>query len=329
MLTKILAIDVGYSHVKAVSTESRILIPSIVSPYQEMVLADLSSTDTGHLVKVKKVDGTTIIYFVGELAVKEGRGATFTLDRQKHKHPNHDILVLTASRILEAQPGSTLGVGLPVAYYRTQREELIQHLMGVHGDISVNDSILRRISFGKVIVYPQGAAALITAPGLPQNGLVLLVDVGYKTTDYIVAEVVGGKVRPVSNLCGSVETGIYAVHETIALEYQNQTGMPLSVVNVPQVLSEEGKIIHYGREIDFNLTLEKIKTEIAMNIVDQVTARLGERMAFVRKAYLAGGGAKCLPVLSSMFPVTTILPNAQWANAEGILAVVKQTEEAL
>lgn len=326
MQTKTIAIDVGYSHVKAISPEQRVLIPSVVSPYQEMVLADLSSTDTGHMVIVRKVNGNSTTYFIGELAVKEGRGATFTLDRQKHKHSNHDILVLAAARILEAQPGSTLGVGLPVAYYRTQREELTQHLMGVHGEIGVDGNVSRRISFGKVIVYPQGAAALITAPGLPTNGLVLLVDVGYKTTDFIVAEVAGGKVRPVSNLCGSVETGIYAVHETIAIEYQNITGMPLSVVNVPQILGEDGKVIYYGREIDFTTTLEKIKAEIAMNIVDQVTARLGERVAFVRKAYLAGGGAKCLPLLSSMFPVTTILPNAQWANAEGILEVVKQTE---
>ncbi|MBM7854926.1 plasmid segregation protein ParM [Desulfohalotomaculum tongense] len=322
-----IAIDVGYSHVKAVSPDHRIIIPSVVAPYRELTLADMSE-GVGHTVEIRQVNGTKTKHFVGELAVREGRGATFTLDRHKHRHPNHDILILTSARLLNIQPGAILGVGLPVAYYRSQREELSKHLMSLHAEVKVDNGSFNRVSFGRVVVYPQGAGALLTAPDLPSDGLVLLVDVGYKTTDFVVAEIAGGIARPVSSLCGSIETGVHTVHEAISAEYQTRTGTPLAAVDVHQLINNKGKIFFYGNEIDLSDALKKIKDAVAVNIIDQVMARLGDRAAFVRRAYLAGGGADALPALKNIFPVTQILPDPQWANAKGFLSVVRRLETA-
>jgi len=75
-------------------------------------------------VSVRKVLGDTSKHFLGDLGVREGQGATFTLDREKHLHPNHDVIIITAARLLGANPGTSLVVGLPVAYYRRQTEEM-------------------------------------------------------------------------------------------------------------------------------------------------------------------------------------------------------------
>ncbi|MDA8334239.1 MAG: hypothetical protein M0Z41_04460, partial [Peptococcaceae bacterium] len=80
--------------------------------------------------------------------------ATFTLDREKHLHPNHDVLILTAARLLGANPGASLVVGLPVAYYRRQKENLIRHLESLHAKVSVNSGSEGRVSFGRVVAYP-------------------------------------------------------------------------------------------------------------------------------------------------------------------------------
>ncbi len=317
------AIDVGYSHVKAVTPDRRVIIPSVVAPYRELSLSDMTE-DVGYAVEIRRVNGTETKHFVGELALREGKGATFTLDRQKHRHPNHDVLLLTAARLLNANPGAVLLVGLPVAYYRSQREELTKHLMSLHAEVKADGGSFSRVSFGKVVVYPQGAGALLTAPDLPSDGLVLLVDVGYKTTDFVVAEIAGGMVRPVSSLCGSIETGVHTVHEAISAEYQTRTGTPLAAVDVHQIINNKGKIFFYGNEIDISDELKKIKDAVAVNIIDQVMARLGDRAAFIRRAYLAGGGAEVLPALKNIFPVTQIIPDPQWANAEGFLSVVKR-----
>lgn len=316
-----IAIDVGYSHVKAVTPKNRIIIPSVVAPYRDLALADLSQNGTGHITEIRKVDGSKTRYFVGKLALKEGHAVGFTLDREKHKHPNHDVLVFTAARLLDVGTASTIVVGLPVAYYRSQKDELKRHLESLYAEVSVDNDTLTRISFGKVIVYPQGAGALLTAPALPDNGLALLVDVGYKTTDYVTAEIVNYMVKPVSSMCGSIEIGIYTVHEMIAQEFQVRTGSPLSALMVPEILSE-GKIVYYGREMDFSDVIEKTRADIARTIADQVKAALGKRFAFIRRVYLAGGGVKALPELTNHFPVAEILPDPQWANADGFLKVI-------
>lgn len=297
-----------------------------MAPYRGLALADISRNGAGHTVEISRVDGTTTKHFVGDLALREGHAASFTLERKKHRHPNHDVLILTAARLLGAGVGATLVAGLPVAYYRAQKEELKRHLEGLHAVVALDGGAPSRVSFGEVIIYPQGAGALLTAPGLPSSGLVLLVDVGYKTTDYIVAEIKNGIARPVSSLCGSVETGVYAVHAALATEYQEKTGMPLAAVRVPDIVNNDGKIFFYGREIDLSDTITKIKADVAMTIIDQVMAQLGDRAAFVRRAYFAGGDAEALPLLSSMFPVTRVLPDAQWANACGFLKVVIQSK---
>lgn len=109
-------------------------------------------------MEIRNLAGEVKKYFVGELALREGgQAATFTMEREKHLHPNHDVLLLAAARLLGACGGETLVAGLPVAYYRTQKQELERHLMGLHANVSVDGSPFTRISFGKVIVYPQGA----------------------------------------------------------------------------------------------------------------------------------------------------------------------------
>jgi len=317
----VIAIDVGYSHTKAVSPDSRVIIPSITAPYRELPLADLSKNGLGHAVAVRRVGRTPARHFVGELALREGRGATFTLDREKHLHPNHDLLVLTAARLLEAGPGATLVVGLPVAYYRTQKDILSRHLEAVHADVSVDGLPFGRVSFGKVIVYPQGAGALLAVAGLPEAGLVCLVDVGYKTTDYVTVEMKGGKGMPVSSLCGSVEFGVHQVLEAVAAEFEARTGAPLDMTLADRIVV--GEKTHFrGREINLVDAAGTARRDTARAIADRVLALLGQKGDFVAKFYLAGGGILALPELKEMFPAAEVLPDPQWANAEGFLRCV-------
>lgn len=315
-----IAIDVGYSHTKAVSPDRRVVIPSVIAPYRELPLADLFKNGVGHIVTVRRVDGGTTRHFVGELAFREGQGATFTLDREKHLHPNHDLLVLAAARLLGIRAGATLVVGLPVAYYRTQKDVLRRHLEALHADVSVDGLPFERVSFGRVVVYPQGAGALLTVSDLPQSGLVCLIDVGYKTADYVTVEMKGGRGVPISSLCGSVELGVHRVLQAVAAEFEAQTGAPLDVTLAEGVVAS-GRILFRGREINLVDTAESARKGTAQAIADRILASLGQKGDFVRKFYLAGGGALALPELEEMFPAAEILPDPQWANAEGFLKV--------
>lgn len=317
-----IAIDVGYSHTKAVSPDGRVIIPSVVAPHRELSLAELSRNGCGHVVEIHKLSGGTKKCFIGELALREGQGATFTLDREKHKHPNHHILILAAARLLEARQGATLVVGLPVAYYRLQKEELRRELEALHAEVSVDGGPYTRVSFGKVIVYPQGAGALLTVSDIPDNKLICLVDVGYKTTDYVLARADDNLVRPESG--GSVEYGVFQMHEAVASAFESMTGTPLDM-GIANAIAGQGKITFRGRELDLAAAVEEARVNTARAIADRVLAALGQKGDFVAKFYLAGGGAVALPELTDMFPAAEVLPDPQWANAEGFLRVVTGT----
>ncbi|MFN3247592.1 MAG: hypothetical protein ACK42K_12900, partial [Leptonema sp. (in: bacteria)] len=73
----------------------------------------------------------------------------FTLDREKHQHPVHDILMFTAANILDYDVGDVLVVGVPISY-RSQKDVLKNHLTYIHGDVSVDGNSFRRISFDKI-----------------------------------------------------------------------------------------------------------------------------------------------------------------------------------
>lgn len=314
-----IAIDVGYSNVKPISESgAKVLIPSVVAPHRELPLAELAKNGIGYSVEIRRVNGDSEKYFVGDLALREGRCATFTMDRKKHLHPNHDVLVLTAAKALGAGIGTTLIAGLPIAYYREQKEELTQHYLELHAEVKINGDRMERVSFDKVIIYPQGAGALLTISDLPDTGLVLLVDIGQKTTDYITAEVQAGIARPVSSLCDSVEVGVHDIFEAIAAEFRSITGAPLDLTRAPEIFMT-GKVFYRGKEIDFTDYIRKVRRTTAQSLADKILASLGDKADFVRKVYLAGGGAEALLETLGMFPTASIISDPQWANARGFM----------
>ncbi|MCL0033070.1 ParM/StbA family protein [Peptococcaceae bacterium] len=121
-------------------------------------------------------------YFVGELAVKEGKKENLmtTFNRERYKHITYDVLVLTATRLLvnENEKEINLAVGLPVSYFKQQKDELKKKLEQVFAKVSVNNNKHLPINFRQVIVYPQGAGALLTVSNLPDDGRILIIDIG-------------------------------------------------------------------------------------------------------------------------------------------------------
>ncbi|MTI85645.1 MAG: ParM/StbA family protein [Firmicutes bacterium] len=315
----VVAVDVGYGFTKAVSgSGKRICFPSVISPARDLPLAELADNSTGHKVKICKEGGQEEEYFVGELAMQEGHSVHFTLDDVKHKHPAHDIVLLTAAALLEPESINKLVVGLPVDYYREQGKSLKSHLQNLSATVSVDGKPEVLLSFEEIHVYPQGAGALLTVSDLPGGGIAALVDVGHKTTDCVAIEIKNGSSRPVQSMCVSVEAGILHVHKAVSEEFLKRTGIRLPANYTEQVM-RDGQIWFRGEKVDLGQTLKEKRRVVARAIVDGVMASWGDRADFVRQVYLAGGGVLELPELSDMLKGSSIVPDAQFANALGFL----------
>lgn len=325
-----IAVDVGYSSVKAVSEYgNRIIFPSFIAPATELNLAELSQFPIGHLVKVKPFGGAETSYFVGDLALKEGYEVEFTMEREKHLNHTHDIFLLTAACLLlnsakkpfESFDPVNLAVGLPIVYFARQKDELKLHLQNLSATVSVDNSEPCMIEFNEILVYPQAAGALYKVPELPQSGLVALIDVGYKTTDYLVVEV-DPKIRPVSKLSGTVEIGIFTLYSAVAKEYERQTGGTLDWNYVLRAVKDE-EITFRGKVIDLRETIRSVKEETARIIAGRVLAAWNKTADIIKVIYLAGGGVLELKELVTLLPAAKIIPEPQWANAEGFLSALQ------
>lgn len=334
----VLAIDVGYGYTKAISSlGKKIIFPSVIAPARELALdafegAGLKNAGVGHLVKITRgsESGPEEAYFVGDLAIREGENVQHTLDRNKHEHPMHDVVLLTAAALCWDWPrrpafwsqGSVrpkLVVGLPAGDWSKGHEKLARHLAGLAGWVSVDGNEPVWVSFGSPLVYPQGAAALLTAPGIPEDGVAALVDVGRKTTDCVAVKMENGVSSGLEkSMCGSVNLGAYALEKAVAEGFENKTGASLPHAQALEAM-RTGYVWYRGQKINLVGEIEKAKRQTARAIADEVFKLWGSRGEFVRKVYLAGGGAEALPLLQELFPAAQILPDAQWANAIGFL----------
>jgi plasmid segregation protein ParM len=96
-----IAVDVGTGYVKGMSGEGeQVIFPSHVAPATDLVLADFSSPGDGYTSEIKLMGSDTEKYFVGDLAIREGRNPGFNLERDKYLHKNHTVLLLTTARLL-------------------------------------------------------------------------------------------------------------------------------------------------------------------------------------------------------------------------------------
>lgn len=340
----VLAIDVGYGYTKAISSLGKktikTIFPSVIAPARDLALDAFTVTDqkkngVGHLVKIiRGTEGSPEeTYFVGDLALREGENVQHTLDRNKHEHPMHDVVLLTAAVLCWNWPrqpafwsqwsqGSVrpkLVVGLPAGDWNGNNEKLARHIAGMAGWVSVDGKEPVWVSFDSPLVYPQGAAALLTAPDIPEDGVAVLVDVGRKTTDCVAVRMENGESSGLEKgMCGSINNGAASLEKAVEEYIKSKIGIPMPHAQTLEAM-RTGYVWYRGRKIDLTDEIEKAKKQTARAIADEVLKLWGRRGEFVRKVYLAGGGAEELPLLQELFPAALLLPAAQWANAVGFL----------
>jgi hypothetical protein len=135
--SSVIGIDVGYRQVKAMTSENKTVFPSSVAPAKSFAVESIGKIED-HLVKIKYTNQSKKEYFVGNLAEREAAGSLITQnDRVKHTDVSHSILILTATRLLaedwltDTFKPQKLVVGLPISYYKAQKDELRKSLLSL------------------------------------------------------------------------------------------------------------------------------------------------------------------------------------------------------
>lgn len=299
-----LAVDCGHGYVKALSTTGqRILFPSLICPPPGCV--DLGEFGTSEMVRMDDQP-----YLVGEAAVGH---ATPLWSRDKAGDPDTLRLILMATAKLGAMGPVQLATGLPLSWFGSQHQTLTSALMGYGATIQLPAQPARRLWIENVKVYPQGvaAASVLIAASDREPGDYIVVDVGYRTADYVVVTK-GPKIRMDPTQAGSLEIGTHAIAAELADGLEHDYGIPFTAAEV-----ETAHRVHVdGVAVELAQRRRAAAALTSQRLKESLTEKLDEKLSKVAGIVLCGGGAT---VLAGAFPHAILPEQPQWANVQAYL----------
>jgi len=330
-----IGLDLGYGYVKGVNeTGKEVSFPSLVSEGYERQLSGLFGGGMGSLqnnLHLVVSDGLSYEIFVGELARREGINISFAFDEDKIFHSATKGLLAAAGFLLfpDTQCPVHLATGLPLEQYMHKKDEFKQMLGKVNVSVRHKDSHdNKRINFAKVTIFPQAAGAVYHAIWDDRNRYLVkgsylgLVDIGFKTTDFITF-LVEDKLVLREDLSGTINTGISMVQTSADKLFTTKTGSKLDIPELMRLV-DCGRLIFKGKEMNYSKEIEDVKHGLAKNIKDRLKGVWGNKINFFSNVFLAGGGAIILEhILCDLHPDTITIKNPQFANAKGFLKVAE------
>lgn len=319
----LISVDLGYGYTKAATATKKVIFPSVTAPATEGMGFNMGHFK--HVVEYKQPGKEKKKIFVGESAQKEGRGVNLSLARNKFIQEPTTVMAMTAAHLLGAKGETDLLLGLPIAYYRIQREQVASLFASTALTISVNNDIERYISFKNVTVYPQAVGALYTLDVLPEGGLLGIVDIGFHTTDYLLVQCTAQQIIPLKTYTGSIEIGVNTAIKNFAEKFLEETQTPINLNDAHELWrsGREEVTIRLGkkRKINVKRLIEEAREQTGKAITQNILANWSEKINMVENIYLAGGGAKEFEFKDLC---GEILPDACFANALGFLELAKR-----
>src|SRR5215216_8149489 len=161
----VVAVDTGYSATKIYSeTKSgrkTLIFPSVIGP-AEFGEDFLGTREDNFIAELSLYPGKVRNF--GETAIRLNRGGEMTADRDMFtKHYNPALTIAGIARFMqekEVPAPDVLVVGLPVNYYATQKQVLLDKLTGKHTIklYSINGQVEDTVEFTlkSVLALPQG-----------------------------------------------------------------------------------------------------------------------------------------------------------------------------
>lgn len=193
----IIGVDVGYGYEKAMAENGESLVfPSVVGTGFERRLDKLMPSGAS------EPDDYDIIvngdepqhYFVGNLAILHSPDdATRPFSDNRSSDDEIKPVLLTAVARLSKSESCVLVTGLPLEPYLKQAKHLKSSLEKLSGTEVILNEEQTKVVFDRVIMFPQAVEAIygqLKKNHLWSNGLVGLVDMGYRTIDIILYDVI-------------------------------------------------------------------------------------------------------------------------------------------
>lgn len=315
---KYIGLDVGYGYTKAMDGNKTIVFPSVVSPPVEMRFDPLWDHTSDSLNRLSATfDGKH--YFLGEMALRQGRFAHATLDRIRTQTEEYRVLFLTAIALLIQSPGEEISIvtGLPVD--DLSDKEFIEKTLKGPFSLRLGE---REIHFqiDSLVVMPQPCGAFMDLLFLNSGGVneiysdgsIGVIDIGYKTTDFVLMR----SQEYAHKRSGSIKQGMSSIYQAGISKFSSAYRGNWDLRRVEEVI-RDGHICRLGESIPLNpALLDGEFSGLAEGILAWIRQQWSDER--IDRILCAGGGS--LPLrkyLSKESPQMTFLTDPQQSNVRG------------
>jgi plasmid segregation protein ParM len=327
MKTAVFAIDVGYGNTKSAfrmgSDVATQMFPSLAPLAVSNAVSGfgLGVLDSRKVAAIE-VDGTSYEVGPGVTLSSAYGNAGRTLSEDYCTTSNYAALLGGSLHFANINDIERLVLGLPVHTIKKYSTGLRSRFVGAldfgHGKVNV----------GGVMVVPQPLGSLVSfskygGDKFDHENAHLVIDVGYFTTDWVVANGFTMDDRR----SGGAPGGASQIYQRIAQLISSDEGDQVDdIERIDKCLREKKPLLFYGKDIALSPYVEQSQAVIS-STVKEMQNKVG-RTADLRSIVLTGGGAALYePVIRAAFPRVPmdVLDAPCFANVKGFLIAGEAT----
>lgn len=334
------AVDIGFGFVKVLSENGDMkCFPSIITKRSDSSLKSIiGGTEDDYAITYKELSGdnTEKKYYVGDAGMTNG-GERRWEDKTKINVDDIKIFLSTAVGLVNSSNDPVdLCVGLPLSFYVDKKDELKNVIESLQAEVSIAGIKSKRtINCKSVFVFPQGAGAYYAAMydvngNLKKENINLvtssvgIIDIGYRTVDYLVMGKARKGITMMENLSGSLEEdGMNIALQDIERAVSEKIRRNIGLNAIEKALFWFGGNLEYkGEEINLIPYEESSYKERAEQIASKIKIKWGLEGELLATVIITGGGGAALyPYLKDQFEQAQLQENASYANCVGYLGV--------
>ena len=326
-----LSVDVGFGYEKAIynSPKNRIQFPSIVKKVAAFENSIIGGSED-YQVSIKEEKDSEITYAYVGVAGLTHRGTRRWEDKGALDIESIKLLVCTAAVLLDAASDSNLCVGLPLSYYNDLeiREKLRNAFRSMKAFVKVGKKE-KEVCFSDIKVYAQGAGAyfssLFNIDGTIKDEKLLsesiaIIDIGFRTFDYLYVVMGENGHVSLSELCGSLEEyGMNRALQITAKNINTKYSASVSANEVEKAIfwnSYSGKL--KNPDVAIAPYFEAAKKELVQEIVSELGRKWQDSVKDLAAIIVTGGGGvELFELIKEQFPKAVLQNDANFANAVG------------
>lgn len=318
-----IGIDLGYGYVKASDGQTAHVFPSTIGIGQRIRFKSL-------LTSLQKLTDNLAItvdnrkYFIGELAIKQSEIVSRSLGRNRTEDTSAKVLLLAALALYAEKDEQSFNVvtGLPVDYYSTFRDEWNQLILGTHS-VKVDNGQQEKsrvIKVEKLQIIPQPFGTLydkiLNSEGemvdQSYSGLrVGIVDIGFKTSDFAVAD----NLEFIDKSSSSREIAMCTAFNLLTERFREKYFIRKESYQLDKIV-ESGILRIAGESINVEESINEAFAIVASKIATEINSIWDKKE--LDKIILTGGGGEAISqYLLPKFKNMELVKGAQFANVRG------------